>query len=1372
MEGEDEIEVLLPCAICGRTFMPRSLEKHFKICERGAIKKRKPFDSAKQRIQGTDLAEFLPRQEKKRYSNDEKRKSCWKETHDDFLRTIRAARSETASMVINQRQSISHASSGAPTRANEKGMCPTCGRQFGIKAYDRHVAWCKERSTRLPISPATKNIAKERLEARMKYRAPALKNRRQSNRDKYSQSCTTVNKTPNKVREIVSVPEHNTREKIKENLSDTQRPSTTGRGEQLNNTETTYQLGKTKETTIKRNPTDRPTSCSRSIIPQLRNMNLPLLISLKPKKKSEGKIIQYDDAIQYSTRSDKIKRTMMEIKKLENNQMTDDHSDGSYNNYTIDRTIECEKKNRNTIKIGHAMITARNQKDSKVNDITVNDNILEMIVQPCNIYNNNNNNDYNIDDTNDELITWEEMKMNRCEKSNNRSDTNINDNVINEIISSEKCHQHIIHSSLQSDNKSFDDEDKNDREMMIPLMEDLFIKQDDISFIENDPMKMITWSNTIQQLNQTYLIKDSDDRDILMDTNVTQDSHDNNNNNNNDDDDDDLTVGSISIQNDHHEINREINHANVKINNENIDHDLTFNNCNLTEAKTIIYPIEKYDKVVENVINDNHNDELFYTDIVIENNVIDDNIVILSSLSEIENVINDTKNLSVENIKLNEMNLTLSEDKVNNVENKDHSNFVKEYIDKNDSYKSRGSVDQIDTKSEQLHNIYENYTNERFKYSTEEEEEEEEENDDEEDEENVDHKKSTIIDRKDYENNLKRSLTIHSKTPTIIRSIKINSKIQENMNLLRGSTNTLISSIEENDYVNNKRYKNLNSISKIKDNNVNKLSDRIEYHYEKSNKLPEIIKRDISTNKNEHYYLNDTLTLPNDRAIINNNVPILYNYKQLNNRLHKRNPKIRILPPVLIDSSSSSSQRIQRSSNSSNRPLWSNYIRRRPDFNLVLRCRIGGGGDTCKEYDPFLLAERQMNDLLSDSSDLSLTEIPSTSSNKSHSFPLSHSSAFVKYPPYQCKTINHLEKSITNEYDELTSDFSTDSTETNSISHELFIQELNDKKQLNDRENKMMNKELARRMILDEPSSSIALENDIDHRDKSISINHHHRHQQQQQYKNDISNKILDKGGGGGGFSSTKISKSQFNKSQNVRAYSAPKSIYQRKIKHCNVKDNDNKSMVVVKLDNNNIENDYLTYSNSDLDLHSIVSSSSEIDMMKRSNSVFDQLINSLDDDDIVGNDSFPSLRSLLRNESLRTSSSNHHGTTVVHDDNNQFNNGQISDEEFSSTDNYKQQDNKINADSAYSSLNRKYSNHHGGRSNSSSSNTGGGNNETTNLMGDNLMVSRNNIRRENNQSAISKTKCRMSRFCHECGSRFPETAKYCCQCGIKRLAL
>ncbi|XP_026672830.1 uncharacterized protein LOC108629096 isoform X2 [Ceratina calcarata] len=190
--------ILLPCAICARTFMPQSLEKHSKICERSTNKKRKPFDSAKQRIQGTELAEFLPRQGKKRHSPDgrsSKPKSSWKQTHDDLLRAVRAARNEIAGSTM-QKQCGTTVTPNAPTRANEQGMCPTCNRHFGVKAYERHVAWCKERITRMPLSPAT-NIAKERLEARMKYRAPAVKSRRQATREKYSPSSPTItaNKT-------------------------------------------------------------------------------------------------------------------------------------------------------------------------------------------------------------------------------------------------------------------------------------------------------------------------------------------------------------------------------------------------------------------------------------------------------------------------------------------------------------------------------------------------------------------------------------------------------------------------------------------------------------------------------------------------------------------------------------------------------------------------------------------------------------------------------------------------------------------------------------------------------------------------------------------------------------------------------------------------------------------------------------------------------------------------------------------------------------------------------------------------------------------------------------------------------------------------
>lgn len=47
------------CTVCDRKFANPSYERHVKICERTAARKRKPFDSAKQRIKGTDLAEFV-----------------------------------------------------------------------------------------------------------------------------------------------------------------------------------------------------------------------------------------------------------------------------------------------------------------------------------------------------------------------------------------------------------------------------------------------------------------------------------------------------------------------------------------------------------------------------------------------------------------------------------------------------------------------------------------------------------------------------------------------------------------------------------------------------------------------------------------------------------------------------------------------------------------------------------------------------------------------------------------------------------------------------------------------------------------------------------------------------------------------------------------------------------------------------------------------------------------------------------------------------------------------------------------------------------------------------------------------------------------
>jgi len=89
------------------------------------------------------------------------------------------------SQIDSRKKNESLILSGAPTRANEKGTCPTCNRHFGIRAYDRHVAWCKDRITQVSVNPAV-NLAKERLEARIRYRAPTLKSRRTVTREKYS----------------------------------------------------------------------------------------------------------------------------------------------------------------------------------------------------------------------------------------------------------------------------------------------------------------------------------------------------------------------------------------------------------------------------------------------------------------------------------------------------------------------------------------------------------------------------------------------------------------------------------------------------------------------------------------------------------------------------------------------------------------------------------------------------------------------------------------------------------------------------------------------------------------------------------------------------------------------------------------------------------------------------------------------------------------------------------------------------------------------------------------------------------------------------------------------------------------------------------
>uniref|UniRef100_A0A8D8XCK1 Zinc finger C2HC domain-containing protein 1A n=1 Tax=Cacopsylla melanoneura TaxID=428564 RepID=A0A8D8XCK1_9HEMI len=168
-----EPESLIPCSLCNRKFVPESLVRHRKACEKLLMKKRKQFDSAKQRLTG-ELAECLPLPMTKviKRASPIRKSSRWKEKHLQLLETLRAAREGTAAPALS--------------KPADHEQCPHCGRSFGPKAFDRHVEYCKEKFSRLEnVKPNISLQAKERLEARTKYRAPCVKSKRSITREKY-----------------------------------------------------------------------------------------------------------------------------------------------------------------------------------------------------------------------------------------------------------------------------------------------------------------------------------------------------------------------------------------------------------------------------------------------------------------------------------------------------------------------------------------------------------------------------------------------------------------------------------------------------------------------------------------------------------------------------------------------------------------------------------------------------------------------------------------------------------------------------------------------------------------------------------------------------------------------------------------------------------------------------------------------------------------------------------------------------------------------------------------------------------------------------------------------------------------------------------
>ncbi|XP_063708206.1 dual specificity protein kinase splB isoform X2 [Culicoides brevitarsis] len=209
---------LVPCPICTRKFVPESLTKHVGICEKMAMKKRKVFDSSRQRIEGTELASYrpppLPGMQSRHNSIDNSQMSMSKVTPPKttplprkFERTPSLDRNTMRQESITTSSATSKMSSNAkrvPVQAQSE-MCPYCERTFGFKAYDRHVEWCKEKALLKQMSSNNKetvSAAKERLQARIKYKAPSLKTKRQQTREKYSGGSLSCSGSTNSLNDL------------------------------------------------------------------------------------------------------------------------------------------------------------------------------------------------------------------------------------------------------------------------------------------------------------------------------------------------------------------------------------------------------------------------------------------------------------------------------------------------------------------------------------------------------------------------------------------------------------------------------------------------------------------------------------------------------------------------------------------------------------------------------------------------------------------------------------------------------------------------------------------------------------------------------------------------------------------------------------------------------------------------------------------------------------------------------------------------------------------------------------------------------------------------------------------------------------------
>jgi len=128
------------CGICGRHFASDRIAKHQEICAKTTKKKRKVFDPVKQRVKGTEAESFLKKGQPHAVPVPTVKKTNWRQKHEDFINSIRAAKEMKAHVARGGK--LSDLPPPPPSDYSDYVQCPHCSRRFNQQAAERHIPKC------------------------------------------------------------------------------------------------------------------------------------------------------------------------------------------------------------------------------------------------------------------------------------------------------------------------------------------------------------------------------------------------------------------------------------------------------------------------------------------------------------------------------------------------------------------------------------------------------------------------------------------------------------------------------------------------------------------------------------------------------------------------------------------------------------------------------------------------------------------------------------------------------------------------------------------------------------------------------------------------------------------------------------------------------------------------------------------------------------------------------------------------------------------------------------------------------------------------------------------------------------------------------